>query len=87
MNEIRVPEINCQKCGYRIDTFSDLKGKAAPHAGDLSMCMKCGNLAKFNDGLNLVPLTVSDMEEIVMNAELWESITKTRYLINHVIWK
>lgn len=51
-----IPESRCPKCGYPMNRADDPQHKRArePEPGDLSICMKCGELLMFRNDLCLV---------------------------------
>lgn len=57
----------CPTCGYGFDSATSIEtGEAArPREGDLSLCLKCGELLTWNDQMRLVPPSL----EVLMNLE------------------
>lgn len=43
----------CKFCGYKIDCAHTPFGKRRPVPGDISVCLKCGNVHFFDDTLSL----------------------------------
>lgn len=62
----RTPDCACLNCGHVVDAATEPFGnKPRPVAGDISVCLYCGNVAAFTADEKLRPLTD---EEIVMVA-------------------
>lgn len=57
INDTVVPEQVCHGCGYKPDRATDAFGDAVPKAGDVSICLSCGELAVFTKDLTLRPPT------------------------------
>ena len=51
MKTFRVPMSLCLHCGYSSDTTTDITDHAAPKAGDLTICLNCGGLLRFEPDL------------------------------------
>ena len=37
----------CPTCGYVFEKCSNLTGSGAPHSGDLTLCIECGEILRF----------------------------------------
>jgi hypothetical protein len=59
----RHPPVACLGCGKALDSASGMD-KAAPSAGDISMCMYCGHMAKFVDSDTIRQLTGAELIEV-----------------------
>jgi hypothetical protein len=53
---------DCLRCGYTTDRASDVLGRAQPAPGDLTICLKCGNVMKFGSGLSFEALSADEWE-------------------------
>lgn len=56
----------CPKCGYNLDraTSVEFKDFHAPKNGDLTMCMKCGEMLMYNEDVLIVPLPQDVFDEL-----------------------
>ena len=57
MNDYRMKPHPCLVCSKPLDACTDLNKGSRPESGDLSICAYCGNLAVFDDQLDLRALT------------------------------
>jgi hypothetical protein len=53
----------CPACGWQIDTATAMKDGDTPDAGDISLCLNCGQPAIFDTLLQLRLMTRSEWEE------------------------
>ena len=53
MKQMQVPASVCQNCGTKCDGATGLKDDECPSPGDYSICVYCGHLMIFSDGLVL----------------------------------
>lgn len=51
----QVPQHPCLKCGKPLSAATSFE-KAEPRPGDISICVECGNVAAYAEGLSLRPL-------------------------------
>ncbi len=75
-----LPSSPCPTCGYVMDDatcISQTKGR--PSSGDLSLCMKCGEILLFTDRLNLRVAELNDM--IGLPKETNDLLTRAQKLI------
>lgn len=59
-----MPDANCPECGQKFDMAAmvdDDKNQRRPRHGDITVCIGCGHLMAFGEGLALRPLTDSEM--------------------------
>jgi hypothetical protein len=47
------PECFCPKCGYSFNHTSNLTGKGRPKPGDITLCMRCGQILLFRPDLTV----------------------------------
>jgi len=52
----------CPTCGEQLDAATPIDGEATPTEGDLSICLYCGEIMEFAEGMKLVK---ADIESIV----------------------
>ena len=57
MHTTRINPFNCLACGYAMDSATVVTSKRRPKPGDVSLCVRCANVAAFRDDLQLRPLT------------------------------
>jgi hypothetical protein len=64
-DEVRIPSGQCPVCGYETDAATNpLEDSKRPVAGDISICMKCGEIQIFNEDLTKRESTISDMLDL-----------------------
>lgn len=63
----------CSLCGKKLNAASSYEDKK-PSPGDISVCIQCGELHKFDDSLNTVPLDEGELEKLKQDKALWDSI-------------
>ncbi len=75
-----IPVNYCLLCGYKFECASTLGDDESerPEPGSLSVCMKCGAVAKFAADLSVVPLT--DEEAAAITADF-----KTMEYLNRIV--
>jgi hypothetical protein len=58
-----VPPARCPSCGYLADAATPVRGmsEAVPKPGDITMCIRCGNVLKFGQSLDLLPVDVDTL--------------------------
>ncbi len=56
----RTPAVRCE-CGQRLDRASH--PTARPVAGDVSICIRCGALRRFNEDLTLRRASMAELSE------------------------
>ncbi len=61
MTTTRIPDSHCHACGTLFDRASDLLGRARPKPGDISVCVRCGVAATYDQDLRVVPLSASEL--------------------------
>lgn len=54
----------CEGCGYVFDMASNLTSKEPPRVGDLSVCLKCGNIGAFTEKGTVRELSVKELGEL-----------------------
>jgi hypothetical protein len=74
---VKLPESKCPTCGYVMDSATCIEKKAyRPKPGDLSICLKCGEILIFKADLRADLPDVADLlnmpketEELLMRAQ------------------
>lgn len=73
----RLPESPCPGCGYVMDAATGINGGESPVPGNLTICIKCASVSKYDEELLLVPVTSEEMSEICdTDPEIWNIITQ-----------
>jgi predicted nucleic-acid-binding Zn-ribbon protein len=63
----RFPETRCRACGYTLNALAHVGGIEGVTAGDVSVCIACGNVAIFTDDLALRAPTAAEWRDIMAN--------------------
>jgi len=59
------PPSRCPNCGGKLDAASEVfGGNAAPRPDDLSVCIHCATMLKFNDDLTVGLLTRDEFAQL-----------------------
>ena len=69
----------CPYCGYFSDRVAHPTEDIKPNKGDISLCLKCGNISVFDDKFKLVKcnidkLSLEEKEEITEARIVWRTI-------------
>jgi hypothetical protein len=75
---------HCPHCGRPLDAHGDTPGERddkAPRPGDVSVCMKCGGVMIFTEGLGLRIATPEEMRVIDRDPK----IQSVRFFIQHIL--
>lgn len=59
--DIQVPESICPFCFCILDTASNTYGTTAPEPGDHTLCIRCANVLRFDENLQLVAAKWDDI--------------------------
>lgn len=77
------PQHTC-KCGKKMDRASGITGDRGPKSGDISVCLRCGNINIFNEDLTLRDLTMDELLELKSQPENWDTVQAARtYIFIH----
>ena len=69
----RLRPSTCSNCGYVSDAADDMSGCGlTPEPGNLSLCLGCAHVAKYDDGLYLVELTTVELVELALDEDFVE---------------
>ena len=63
MNSTDLPPDNCPVCGYRVEVAST-PHRVAPSPGDLSVCIACASVARFDNSLRLREMTQREIFDL-----------------------
>lgn len=70
-----IPESYCKLCNTTFLTATNFEDKM-PLPGDISICIKCGNIGKYDADMGIVELTPEEMLDIKNDKESWAEISK-----------
>ncbi len=65
-----LPACHCLRCGYKVDEATSLTGSESVTAGSLSVCLKCGAIAKYGEELTVVPLSEKEARHLEADLEM-----------------
>lgn len=77
-----VKKDECPLCFYKIDSAIVATHDRRPTVGDLSVCLNCAGLLRFDKDMNLVQLTDDEYENLPFCVK--EEITRARSAIRQV---
>ncbi len=81
----KVPVCHCLSCGYLFEDATVTSGhKKLPKPGDLSICLKCGAVAKFGPDLRVIPFSSAEIEDIQSDLETMNYLSKVIHTIRFV---
>jgi len=80
MKTSRMPTSICPICKSSLEAATSLKNEI-PDPGDISVCLYCGNILKFNDDLELVSLSNDEMQALKNSKPDWDEIVKIQSLL------
>jgi hypothetical protein len=64
MKETRTPPMACLDCGKVLVTAACIDGDARPRPGDITICLNCGHLMAFGEGLRVRSLTDAEIVDV-----------------------
>lgn len=71
MNKENIPAQPCPRCQYPQDTAEvPDKPDVQPGPGDVSICLNCGDLLRFNDAMMLVVPTADEEVQMYLDFDL-----------------
>jgi hypothetical protein len=73
----------CPGCGHRLNASSDPKDRGMPRPGDLSLCIDCGTILRFDWQLRLKVVTPEEIEKLPKRTALELLEQKDRWLAYH----
>lgn len=74
-----IPKQKCPHCGYVCDRTSDTFGETqGPGPGDVSVCLRCTEVAFFDEELKLRRPLPIELENLRRDGDLWQKIEKIR---------
>lgn len=60
-----MPNDECPKCGKHINAAATVSDEnAQPSSGDVTVCIGCAGILKFDDNLKLAKLTTEEFDEM-----------------------
>lgn len=82
---MRMPACACLRCGYKFDSASSLENSTlSPSPGSLSVCLKCGAVAKYAEDLTVVPLTEQEADDLAADLETMNYLKRVTTAI-HIV--
>ena len=74
----RTPECACLHCGYHLDAAGSPDGSpiAPPAEGDLSICLRCGAVMKYNSAGKVRGMTDPEIDELIADTEQMNILAK-----------
>lgn len=81
---------HCPQCNYDCDSVSDIDSNLIlgylsshpPRAGDLSVCLNCGQLLTFCANLTLRKLNPDEIRDLMRERRTWDLIEKCQFVIH-----
>lgn len=81
----QLPWATCPVCGYRADCASPadpaLGEEVQPAAGDITLCLKCGELLQYTASMEVIPAEVSALLECQKDRRSWRLLCRAQTLI------
>jgi len=74
----RIPPFDCPKCGYHMDSASNMTGEGCPEVGDCTVCINCGQVLRFGIGLAVV---VADIKDDELTDEAKKAVAKMLFYV------
>ncbi len=84
MRTTRLPTASCPRCGYEMDSASGVNHNRKPKPGDFSLCLRCGQVLRFDD--ELVPVLALERELEELEPEQRALIRRAQRLIP-TVWR
>lgn len=77
--QTKLTESKCASCGHILDTATGVEEGTTPSVNDLTVCVYCGELHRFDEDLKLVLLTEEEIEEIKDQApDVWNTLSSAQ---------
>lgn len=79
MNDIHhTPECACLYCGRRVNAAGSPDGSPipAPAEGDVTICMRCGAVMRFNAAGKVRGMSDAEMDELIADAEYMNMLAR-----------
>lgn len=78
----RIPVSLCPECGYKMDgTAAAAAEHLMPQAGDVSVCLNCGQLLLFEEAMTMRKPTREEVAELIRHRENWGTIERVQLYI------
>jgi len=82
MKTTRTKTSTCPNCEKKLDAHDSLGGDHSPAKGDISMCLKCGQMLEFQDPQTVIKIRPETLAEIRNNPTCWNLIVKSQKIMN-----
>lgn len=69
-NDNKIRKIICSVCNHVLNAASQVNGNKMPAPDDITLCIGCGNIAVFNDDLELRQPTLEESIKLKKNKNL-----------------
>lgn len=79
MKSFQIGKIHCPKCKVLLDGATNTQGEIGPRGGDLTICVYCSTLLKFDDNIQLVIMSDEEFNKLPENDK--KHLNK---IINHI---
>jgi RNase P subunit RPR2 len=84
----KIPEQQCKSCGHVIKHSTDLINDTLPKPGDVTVCIGCGTISRFNYKYEIVKLEPHEIEIIKRKQpDTWKTIKAVSEAIVNGIMK
>ncbi len=69
----RHKQTNCPRCSHQLNATTDVQreGQRAPEPGDVTVCINCGQILTFEEGLQLRRATAEEVQIVQADQKLW----------------
>lgn len=74
-----LPPTVCPVCDYTLDACSGMNAESqqdGPEPGDVTVCMRCGSVLQYTDGMSVIRITPEKKAQIDADPE-WRSVLDT----------
>lgn len=68
----------CPKCGRKQDLSTSVENDSTPKPGDISICIGCIAVCRYDQQLKLALLTEKELEELKKHKEQWTLIQQVQ---------
>lgn len=77
----------CPYCGYLCDSATNtVENARKPREGDLTICIKCGEISKFGKNYEILKMTQEDhIEYLLIDPEMYNHTLKVQEVVKSVI--
>jgi len=69
---VNVPESLCPYCAYHFEMATNVTGQGLPHAGAVTLCIRCGEILVFTEHLLVRKPTPMETEQFARSPRIEE---------------